>query len=222
MSKPPQQTSARAGRIRQALRYRLNRVWLTKCWVAFCQDVEEFQPPAEGQPGIDFRRAEASELDSLAEMSQHMGPSARKILAEQFLCPQDITMIGTDTETGKLVYHTWLSHECTGLKLLGDWAHRPAASLRRAWVPPALRRKGIATVGFRILLSAAAEEGVRQIWSFVLPDNIPSMRLHQRLGFRQTGNIHLKARFGHKFLVGHCDGQQDERRVDVPGDFRTL
>ena len=134
-----------------------------------------------------------------------MGPSAREILAHQFVCPEDITLIGTDTATGKLVYITWLSYECTGLKLLADWALRPAGSLRRAGVEPSLRRSGIATVGFKALLAAAAASGTRQVWSFVSPDNTPSLRLHDKLGFCRAGEIRLKARRFFDCLPQACD-----------------
>ena len=159
MAKAAQPTSALADRMRTAFRRRLSRLWHSEYWIALCLDVGGYDPPADGPDGVTFRQAHASELDSLADMARHMGPGARSILAQQFVCPRDITLIGTNTETGGLVFHVWLSNEDVGLKVLGDWTSRPAVSLRRAWVDPSRRGTGIATFAFKMLLGAASTDG---------------------------------------------------------------
>ncbi len=221
-AKATQSTSALANRLRIALRRRLFRLWHTKPWVAFRLDVCDYEQPPDTPDGVIFRHAQAEELDSLARLAGHMGPSARKILARQFVCPKDVTMIGTDAETGDLVFHVWLSHEDLGLKVLGDWVLPPAASLRRVWVAPSRRGTGIATIAFKMLLASASADGTSQVWSFVGPDNMPSLRLHDKLGFSRAGQIRLKARFGRKHLISRCHGHQGARRIAVAPDFRTL
>lgn len=222
MTKAGQPTLSLVGRVRKAFIFRRSQLWRNTYWTAFCQDVSEYELPADGLDGVTFRHAQVAELDSLADMARHMGPSARKILAQQFVCPDDITLIGIGTETGKLVYHTWLSYGCPGLEVLGDWAQRPAASLRRVWVEPSWRCRGMATVGCSTILGAATANGVRQAWSFVHPSNTPSLRLHEKLGFCRVGQIHLKARFCRKHLIVRCDEHEGERRIDMPLDFAIL
>ena len=217
-----QSTLAQGGRIRRAFRHRLSQLWHTKQWIALCLDVRGYDPPADRPGGVTFCQAHASELDSLADMARQMGPNARKILAKQFLCPEDITLIGTETKTGMLVFHTWLSHEDLGLKVLGDWTLPSVASLRRIWVAPSRRCAGTGTIGCSILLKTAADAGASQVWSFVRPDNTPSLRLHEKLGFSRTGQIFLRARFGRKHLIARRNGQEGKRRIGIQPDFRTL
>ncbi len=209
-------------RVKTAARWRLARLWRTEHWLAFHQDVSEYDPPTDAVAGVTFRPADAAELDSLADRAKHMGPNARAILAQQFVCPDDITLIGIDIETGRLVFHTWLSYEDVGLELLGDWLRRPAVSLRRAWVDPLRRGKGIATIAFRRLLATAAADGISEVWSFVRPANTPSLRLHDRLGFDRPVRICLKARLGRKHLIANCQGHPETHRLRVGPDFRTL
>jgi ribosomal protein S18 acetylase RimI-like enzyme len=50
-------------------------------------------------------------------------------------------------------------------------------------VTAAYRRKGLGEALLRGLLRAALETGPRQVWLSVRPDNLPAIRLYEKLGF---------------------------------------
>lgn len=55
---------------------------------------------------------------------------------------------------------------------------------------PEHRRKGYATETARRLMDWARDEhGVRRFISSTTPDNAPSLRVHEKLGFRPTGQV---------------------------------
>ena len=52
------------------------------------------------------------------------------------------------------------------------------------------RRRGYATeAALRLMDWARAEHGVRRFISSTTPDNAPSLRVHDKLGFRRTGQV---------------------------------
>jgi len=55
---------------------------------------------------------------------------------------------------------------------------------------PGQRRKGYATETARALMDwAATEHGIRRFVSSTTPDNAPSLRVHDKLGFARTGQV---------------------------------
>ncbi len=66
-----------------------------------------------------------------------------------------------------------------------------AGAAELGWtVFPAHRRQGYATETARRLMDwARAEYGVRRFISSTRPDNAPSLRVHDKLGFRRTGQV---------------------------------
>jgi ribosomal protein S18 acetylase RimI-like enzyme len=50
-------------------------------------------------------------------------------------------------------------------------------------VTAAYRRQGLGEALLRLLLRAAADAGPRQVWLSVRPDNLPAIRLYEKLGF---------------------------------------
>jgi RimJ/RimL family protein N-acetyltransferase len=66
-----------------------------------------------------------------------------------------------------------------------------AGAAELGWtVFPEHRRQGYATETARRLMDWAREEhGVRRFISSTTPDNGPSLRVHEKLGFRRTGQV---------------------------------
>ena len=66
-----------------------------------------------------------------------------------------------------------------------------AGAAELGWtVFPAHRRQGYATETARRLMAWARDEhGVRRFISSTTPDNAPSLRVHEKLGFRRTGQV---------------------------------
>jgi ribosomal protein S18 acetylase RimI-like enzyme len=55
-------------------------------------------------------------------------------------------------------------------------------------VTAAYRRQGLGEALLRALLNAAAAAGPRQVWLSVRPDNLPAIRLYEKLGFVSDAN----------------------------------
>lgn len=55
-------------------------------------------------------------------------------------------------------------------------------------VTAAYRRSGLGEALLRALLRAALEAGPRQVWLSVRPDNLPAIRLYEKLGFVSDPN----------------------------------
>jgi ribosomal protein S18 acetylase RimI-like enzyme len=55
-------------------------------------------------------------------------------------------------------------------------------------ITAAYRRKGLGEALLRALLRAASETGPRQVWLSVRPDNLPAIRLYEKLGFIADAN----------------------------------
>lgn len=66
-----------------------------------------------------------------------------------------------------------------------------AGAAELGWtVFPEHRRQGYATeTALRLMDWARAEYGVRRFISSTTPDNAPSLRVHEKLGFRPTGQV---------------------------------
>jgi len=66
-----------------------------------------------------------------------------------------------------------------------------AGAVELGWtVFPAHRRKGYATETARALMDwATAVHGIRSFVSSTTPDNVASLRVHEKLGFTRTGQI---------------------------------
>ena len=66
-----------------------------------------------------------------------------------------------------------------------------AGAAELGWtVFPEHRRRGYATETARRLMDwARAEHGVHRFISSTTPDNVPSLRVHEKLGFRRTGQV---------------------------------
>lgn len=78
---------------------------------------------------------------------------------------------------GRLVGYARLDRSVNGVAEVGVVALTVLA---------AYRRKGLGEGLMRVLLHAAAEApGLRQVWLTVRPDNVPALRLYEKLGFRR-------------------------------------
>lgn len=72
---------------------------------------------------------------------------AEKLTAQQF-ADGGLTVLGVLAEdTDVLAFSTWLCRTDFALTLLGDAAEPGEFSIRRIWVPPALRSRGLASKG---------------------------------------------------------------------------
>jgi ribosomal-protein-alanine N-acetyltransferase len=66
-----------------------------------------------------------------------------------------------------------------------------AGAAELGWtVFPEHRRNGYATeTALRLMAWARAEHGVHRFISSTTPDNVPSLRVHEKLGFHRTGQV---------------------------------
>jgi RimJ/RimL family protein N-acetyltransferase len=67
------------------------------------------------------------------------------------------------------------------------------------WVSPTARRRGIASRALGLVADWAFEEGVERLFLLIHPENTPSNRLAERLGFSREGVLRSYEPFkGHR------------------------
>lgn len=171
----------------------------------------------DDHPGVIFRRASTADIHWISENMPHLGDKAEALLNQQF-SGKDMTIIGVSKEqSSKLIFIVWLSRSDFGMTLLGEQVEDFDASLRRYWVPESHRRLGLAFHGGCFVEQIAWRAGIKNLWSFVLKDNLASRRLHEKLGYENLGSIRLLARFGKRYAVTRIQGER-KRRIRIPND----
>lgn len=131
----------------------------------------------------------------MCDQRDDLGDNAEQIISPQFN-EADMTAIGvTEVNRPELVFSVWLSHEDYGLSLIDDHVGSKDVSIRRVWVGAALRNMGLATQGLAFAEHAARKEGIPRFWSFVLENNVPSRRLHEKMRYADFARIELVKQF---------------------------
>lgn len=126
-----------------------------------------------------------------------------------------------DFDAAKLSSHRHVAVDSTTGRLLG-WVAATAVSDRcvyagviehSIYVHPDHQGQGVATALLQALIGSTEAAGVWTIQSGIFPENIASLRLHARAGFRTVGIRHRIGR--------HHDGWRDvvliERRSAIAG-----
>lgn len=172
--------------------------WKTTDHVVFCKPLASDATVRES-PDINFRIAEETDFQWMCDNMSHLGEKAEFIIRQQY-AGKDVTVVGsTNEEPDIMAFSTWLSHDDFAFTLLGDAVATNDVSVRRVWVPPVMRKRGFASLGMSYLEHAAFQIGARKIWSFVETDNVPSLLLHEKLGYAEYGHIKLLMRFGRRY-----------------------
>ena len=88
------------------------------------------------------------------------------------------------------------SRRVVGWVSLESASHRPAYSgvgVQNIYVEAASRGRGIGSDLLRELIAAAEDQGIWTLEARIFPENVPSLKLHEKLGFRTVG---LRERLG--------------------------
>ncbi|MGB3516176.1 MAG: N-acetyltransferase family protein [Elainellaceae cyanobacterium] len=103
----------------------------------------------------------------------------------------------------KRVHHDWLvgvvNQEIIGYAYYGAFRARPAYSHTvesTIYLAQDRRGQGLGTLLYRELLHSAATRGFREMIGIIALPNQGSIKLHQKLGFEETGVL---KQVGHKF-----------------------
>ena len=83
------------------------------------------------------------------------------------------------------------------VSLLGQSRSMASAGIE---IFPEERKKGFASEAYALILKRASEKGYRLIMDQVRPDNLASVRLHEKLGFESDEKIY-RNRKGHDVLI---------------------
>ena len=136
-------------------RHAYTLAWNRKEYVVYLKTLEEIDSISDDLD-VMFRLASTVDIPWMSDNSTHMGDAAEQLLRQQFLHTRDLTVIGVSKDQSHtLVFSAWLSFEDFGLTLLGDHARSGDVSIRRIWVPPTHRRKGLASRGCIVTGQAA-------------------------------------------------------------------
>lgn len=123
-------------------------------------------------------------------------------------------------DRGKLAGHRWVA-ELDGVVV--GWVAASAASARAVYagvvehsvyVDPAAQGRGVGLALLRSLVTSTEAAGIWTIQSGVFPNNKPSLRVHERAGFRVVGT---REKVGRHPFDGWRDVVMIERRSRVAG-----
>ena len=172
----------------------LHSLWSRKKYIVYRKDLCTADQPSR-LPGVRFRLAGIQDIPWMCDQRDDLGDKAEPILRQQFQ-GTDMTAIGvTEGNRPELVFSVWLSHEDYGLSLLEDNVGSEDVSIRRVWVGVSRRNMGLATQGLAFAEHAARKEGIPLFWSFVLENNVPSRRLHEKMRYADFARIELVKQF---------------------------
>lgn len=153
--------------------------------------LEEWRPPAREVPGVTVRAPESA--DECAEMNRvyvrnHMVPADVNLMwhNEQH-APPVLYLVAVDDSTGDVlgtvtgIDHTVLFDDPEG-----------GSSLWCLAVDPACPRPGVGELLVRTLLGLFRERGRAYVDLSVIHDNLPAIRLYEKLGFEQVPILGVK------------------------------
>lgn len=166
-----------------------NYIFFEKRLTNSCRDVNSNE--------YAFRIATKKDIHWICKsMDYHNDDLGQELINQQFQ-NNDITIIGwIHDRYESLVFSAWLSKDDYGLKILGDLVDGTDYSVRRIWVPPAQRKKGIASLGMKHVELVAFSSGAKKIWSFVDENNYSSLLLHSKLDYTRVGKLALIRKWG--------------------------
>lgn len=195
--------------------------WNNNTNIIFCKKLtDEFSYLSRGH--VLFKVVGASDILWLVSQLTHLGNNAEKILKQQFN-RKDFSIVGVPlNDRNKIIFSAWLSHNDFAFNFLNLVESVGNISLRRVWVSPDYRKKGIATNGVKFCKKVAFEEGFTKIWSFVQAENFPSISLHKRLDFVQFGMIKIFMRFGQRYATYYNVDNQRVVKKKIPIDISKL
>ena len=175
-------------------------------------------------PDVDFRVAVAADERLLKghtllwEESQGLPGASSRLKAG------DLAVLGVASgDPTEVLYISWVTREDKLFCMCADSSESvPQACSRRIWVPAQHRRRRLAERGLLFAENAAFDAGVRRLWAFALRDNEASIRLHEKLGYRQTGFLRIGRRLGKRIAqmqrsgTRHWQDLRAERALGVP------
>lgn len=94
------------------------------------------------------------------------------------------------SQPDRLMIQHRASGRVTGtVNILPDEQGRPDTRELGYVIAPAHRRRGYAAEALEAVMAALAEEGLRRVTLGIIPQNEPSLRLAEKLGFIRTGEV---------------------------------
>jgi L-amino acid N-acyltransferase YncA len=151
--------------------------------------VQAAKPAAPDGVGIrPMRPADAEEVLAIYQAGLDGGDASFEITAPTWEAFDAAKLsrhrhVAVDTATGEVLGWVAVTVVSTRAVYAGVVEHS-------VYVHPAHHGRGIATALLRALIDSTETAGVWTIQSGVFPENIPSLRLHEKAGFRVIGTRH--------------------------------
>jgi len=196
-------------------------IWHRERYIIYCKTLSiQEMPPAHQQ--VLFRTAVANDVPSIASNwpnhLTYVGPDVESVLHTR-LQEGDRATVGVCREnTANLVFMAWASKRDYALLTLLGGAPKPAqACVKNVWVAEPYRRQGVAAVGLGHVERAAQDRHIDRLWAFVMPANVASRRLFERLNYRESGTVCFAETLGRKKAMLNQNGFQKRLRLCSTG-----
>lgn len=107
------------------------------------------------------------------------------------------------------------NHKCIGTIHLTDIAGRKVPCLEIGYgICPSYQNKGYVTESLEAIINMAFEEaGIEMIVTRIIPNNKPSIRVMEKLGFVEEGRIHRAAKYPPEGIVDYISFYLDRPKL---------
>lgn len=95
----------------------------------------------------------------------------------------------------QIIGSVWISKVGTLLLKIGISNNKNDITLKSFFVTPSMRGKGIGKLLLRRAVDVALNDGASDVYSFIYPDRMESVIVHQGVGFTMLGTIKTETKF---------------------------
>ena len=180
------------------------QAWSVKRELELACTVAERPPPPTARVAVEMVETDPTSFDGFeGELRQATGLEYGQALRRVLVCRAGIRGLHVAfDEDGSPMYAQWLlgaaERERLRARLAGPWRGlRPdEAIVEFAYTFRAHRGKGVMAAGMGALVEIGAQRGAARVFTYVRPDNVPSLRGCAKVGFLPSAVVSTSFRFG--------------------------
>lgn len=107
-----------------------------------------------------------------------------------------LRLVSTVSAGDELAHLHWAALAGEKSSLRGQRVKPQQAEIRAAFTFPTYRSQGLFSAALELTLQDLAARGVQKVLAYVAPENQPSLRAFQKVGFQFAGRCRVRTRFG--------------------------
>ena len=178
--------------------------WSVKRELELVCQVRDRPAVPEARVAVDLQETDPETFDGFAEELEHAsGMEYGQALRRLLICRAGIRGLHVAVDAdGSPMYAQWLldaeERDRLRSRMPGPWRElrRDEAIVEFAYTFTRHRGKGVMAAGMGALVEVAAARGRTRVFTYVRPDNVPSLRGCAKVGFRPSSIVATSFRLG--------------------------